>query len=703
MKRMVFGVGLIAALLLAPLVAQDVQVELQRAVQKEVATGDLKGAIADYQAIVRRAGDNKAVAAQALIRMADAHRKLGDAEAKRIYERVLREFPDQKEAVAHARAALGSEGPTRIPGSGRSARSVWSGPNVDSMGSPSADGRLFSFTDWDTGDLAIRDMVAGTNRRLTDKGPWEKSSDFAEFSIVSPDGRHVAYGWFAHNPSPTGPQTGLSSGTYQLRLISVEQRGAKPRVLDTGHWIQPGGWTVDGRHIAYVRHPHETRDEIMLVSLPDGKPRVLTGGSALERPTISPDGKYVAYAGPAAPNQRERDIFIVPVDGGAPVAIQHPAADWQPFWTMDGARLLFASNRSGRRALWSLPMRGGKPAGPAELVDQDVSTVMGVTRDRAIYDFRGGNRVNIYLASLDGSVSEPQLLSELYVNQSSSPAWSPDGESLAHYATVNPGARIAGKAIAIRSARGGSIRTIVPQLRIATGIPTGLRWFGDGRSLLAVSREENMFGFHRVDATTGVAERLMETPASNQGANGPDLSADGKALFYIRENPGQGPASPTRRTLIRRDLATGTEVELKKGWFSAIALSRDGQHLAYLGNDEGGSVPKQVIAVLPAGGGAHRVLFEGEWPQTNRSNIIAWDPEGRLVYFVRQEKGVATLWRVPAAGGSAENTGVSFKGNMASPHIHPDGKRVAFTGNERTPPELWLLENYLPPPGTAKK
>ena len=36
----------------------------------------------------------------ALVRMADCYQKLGDAESRRIYEQVIREYPDQKDFAA---------------------------------------------------------------------------------------------------------------------------------------------------------------------------------------------------------------------------------------------------------------------------------------------------------------------------------------------------------------------------------------------------------------------------------------------------------------------------------------------------------------------------------------------------------------------------------------------------------------------------
>ena len=71
-------------------------------------------------------------------------------------------------------------------------RQVWTGPEVDTYGSVSPDGRLISFTDWDTGDLALHDVTTGQNRRLTNKKDWDA---YAIGSAISRDGRHIAYGW----------------------------------------------------------------------------------------------------------------------------------------------------------------------------------------------------------------------------------------------------------------------------------------------------------------------------------------------------------------------------------------------------------------------------------------------------------------------------------------------------------------------------
>ena len=85
--------------------AQDpADVALQAAIRKEVVDGDLQAAIEQYGAIAK--GTNHAAAAQALLRMGRCYERLGNAKASETYERVLKQFADQKEAAQEARDRL---------------------------------------------------------------------------------------------------------------------------------------------------------------------------------------------------------------------------------------------------------------------------------------------------------------------------------------------------------------------------------------------------------------------------------------------------------------------------------------------------------------------------------------------------------------------------------------------------------------------
>src|SRR5258706_9736064 len=104
MNKFLLAMTLGAALLLSGQKGGRTDLQLQAAINKETVEGDLKGAIEQYKKIAQ--GSDRAVAAKALVRMGECYEKLGDAEARKAYERVVRDFGDQKEAAEAARAKL---------------------------------------------------------------------------------------------------------------------------------------------------------------------------------------------------------------------------------------------------------------------------------------------------------------------------------------------------------------------------------------------------------------------------------------------------------------------------------------------------------------------------------------------------------------------------------------------------------------------
>src|SRR5689334_12528573 len=81
-------------------------IDLQAAIRTETVEGDLAKAVRQYEAIVTKYKSDRATAATALVHLAACHQKLGDAQARRIYEQLVREYGDQKDAVTTARARL---------------------------------------------------------------------------------------------------------------------------------------------------------------------------------------------------------------------------------------------------------------------------------------------------------------------------------------------------------------------------------------------------------------------------------------------------------------------------------------------------------------------------------------------------------------------------------------------------------------------
>ena len=113
---------------------QSAEVALRAAIETETIKGDVTAAIEQYRRLAE--GSNRAVASQALMRLAEAYRKRGDGEAQRVYERIVRDFGDQREAAATARERLQALRTPDRATVGQMARQVWTGDGVDGSGSP---------------------------------------------------------------------------------------------------------------------------------------------------------------------------------------------------------------------------------------------------------------------------------------------------------------------------------------------------------------------------------------------------------------------------------------------------------------------------------------------------------------------------------------------------------------------------------------
>jgi hypothetical protein len=97
---------------------------MEAAARKERVDGDLKGAIEQYRKIAAQFARQPEVAARALLQMGQCQEKLGQAEARKSYERILREYAGAQEYVSAARARLAALGGGPTPAGGMNLRRV---------------------------------------------------------------------------------------------------------------------------------------------------------------------------------------------------------------------------------------------------------------------------------------------------------------------------------------------------------------------------------------------------------------------------------------------------------------------------------------------------------------------------------------------------------------------------------------------------
>ncbi len=113
----------LAVAVVVALGAQDGVIEkgrdlFQRALVKERAEGKLEEAVQLYQRVIREFGSDRALAAKAWLQTGRCYEKLGRPEARKVYERVLRDYRDQADVVKQARRALRGLRPSRAPAHG---------------------------------------------------------------------------------------------------------------------------------------------------------------------------------------------------------------------------------------------------------------------------------------------------------------------------------------------------------------------------------------------------------------------------------------------------------------------------------------------------------------------------------------------------------------------------------------------------------
>ena len=404
MKRLFIAACLIA-LTLPSLSANDqrARVLLQAAEAKAKVEGDLPAAIKLYKDAEQEAGPNRALVAQALVKMADAYRALGDRESQKIYQRLVTEFSDQKEAVAIAQSRLEPRPNTS------SAPTLKDVAELNASGNVTADGRYATFVNWETGNIAVRDLATGTSRELTAR------KDFAVYSpAISRDGRLVAY----RSSSCVEGQAETPAQSVLCVLSSAGEPNATAKAVLAGvdiREVQPMDWSPDASSIAVVVRRSDGTAQIGVVTVSDRSLKVLqsTDWRGSTRAFFSPDGRYIAFDVPVSDASDQLDVRVVAVDGShGSTAVQDSSQNVMMGWTPDGRHVLFASDRTGSMGLWAQRVANGKPDGLPRLVHAGLGGALslGVTKAGALYFGVQSGGVDVETMTVDFVAGETDLL-----------------------------------------------------------------------------------------------------------------------------------------------------------------------------------------------------------------------------------------------------------------------------------------------------
>jgi Tol biopolymer transport system component len=556
----------------------------------------------------------------------------------------------------------------------------------------SRDGRRLVITDRQTGHVGIRDLDTGEVRPVTGTNP-HYGVGWGFMGRLSPEERRVAFWWQGF---------GVDAPPHGLKVASLDDPASAPRTVYTppaGSMPTRAEWSPDGQWLLTSRRGEDGAQQLIRVPVSGGEPQVLKelGWSAPYGLAFSPDGRYIAFDFAAREGSASRDIHVLAVGGSTSSAVvTHAANDYLLGWSPDG-HIFFSSERSGTPGVWRVQVTDGRASAAPELVRPDLWRVAGVGFDehgRFYYTAGVGSR-DVHVASLDPATGRLVVPLAIAVPRAPggtwSPAWSPDGRSLAYLANRSPvgGGSFADAVVMVRSLETGSVREyrVPPQTHELDGVT----WAPDGRSVYLVARNDRgRQSLLRIDVQTGDVERTRVA-----GLDRPfHIHPDGQHLLMLSSAPG---GSLLKTRVVLRHLETGRERVLldaaaddPPAWLHTMIPSPDGSLLAaalWL------SPTSNSIRIHPMDGGEPREVAFTERPIWGTS--LAWTPDGSaLLYATRVDEGAEEWsvqpWRVELAGG--EPRAMELLPRMTTViQPHPDGRRFA-TVSGSTQLEFWVMD-----------
>jgi len=273
----------------------------------------------------------------------------------------------------------------------------------------------------------------------------------------------------------------------------------------------------------------------------------------------------------------------------------------------------------------------------ADIVFEQLTGIPGVALTRIAYVNVEGTAPNLYYKL---TISDADGYNPIVVANSSepimSPAWSPDGMSLAYVSFDNKTA-----AIYVKSLQNGETRKVSARAGI-NGAPA---WSPDGKSIaLTLSRKDGDVDVYTLELATQVLTRMTYDPGIDTE---PSWSIDGSKVYFTSDRSGNAQVYETN---VRDSNHAPRRVTFEGNYNARARISPDGKQLALV-HQEGSNFN---IAVQDLKSGALQVLTKGRQDESP-----SYAPNGAQLIYSTQSRGRGVLALVSSDGRSQQTLGAS--------------------------------------------
>lgn len=222
-------------------------------------------------------------------------------------------------------------------------------------------------------------------------------------------------------------------GDADIYLMNIETKEMRNLTNDPSDDSYPA-WSPNGRRIAFASDRDGTTNIFVMDA--DGKNvKQLTKGLERSRcPAWSPDGKKIAYGRKIIGDDGITEscaVFVMDIDGGNVKRLNDKDA-WNPSWSADGMKILFASRRDGNGfRIYEMDTNGDNVN---KLTDNpnffgSVYPCYSPNGKKIMWTDGDENALEVYTADADGS--NPKALTN-DGGLATFASWSPDGKSIAY-------------------------------------------------------------------------------------------------------------------------------------------------------------------------------------------------------------------------------------------------------------------------------